>query len=565
VPRLLAVAAAALLATSTLLGQVRSVPPPRIPSPFTGPNQTSTVTGQVVDESGRPVSTVVMRLVGERAVRTLITDNRGRFAYPDVIPGEYVLIASKRGFFDGGYGKRRPHGTPLPFSLAATQSIENMRIELFRAGVITGVVLDEASEPVIGARVVASRREFVEGEWQYFEAGGDTSDDRGTYRIFGLVPGEYIVSTPTMQATLPGGARVTTRESDTLDDGFAYARQFYPVTPHFLLALPVGLGSGETRYAVDFRWMPVPARTVSGRLAGRAEDVGQQLLRLVPVDTKDMGLGAEAAITVSDEAGVFVFQRVPAGDYRLEAGPGFVLSEPALADVIEKPPATMWGRLDVQVADEDVKDLELRMLPAVSISGTIALSSAQGDAVVGGVGVSLVPTAPGLSPVTAAIVKGDRFEAPQLVPGRYFIRISALPSGRYLQAITEDGANRLDTPVDASNGDLTDVAITLTDLPTELTGTVRNARNEAAAGAALIVMPAQQATWTPHRTRLTRASTNGLFTITGLPPGDYLIVAVDDAMTEGWQDYRKLSQLRTMGTRITLRANETVTLHMRIK
>jgi hypothetical protein len=78
-------------------------------------------------------------------------------------------------------------------------------------------------------------------------------------------------------------------------------------------------------------------------------------------------------------------------------------------------------------------------------------------------------------------------------------------------------------------------------------------------------MPAQQATWTPHRTRLTRASTNGLFTITGLPPGDYLIVAVDDAMTEGWQDYRKLSQLRTMGTRITLRANETVTLHMRIK
>ena len=67
---------------------------------------------------------------------------------------------------------------------------------------------DEASEPVIGARVVASRREFVEGEWQYFEAGGDTSDDRGAYRIFGLVPGEYIVSTPTMQATLPGGGRV---------------------------------------------------------------------------------------------------------------------------------------------------------------------------------------------------------------------------------------------------------------------------------------------------------------------------------------------------------------------
>jgi hypothetical protein len=532
---------------------------------MTGPNQTSSLTGQVIDEMGRPVSTVIMRLVGERAVRTIITDTRGRFTYTDVIPGEYVLIASKRGFFDGGYGKRRPHGTPLPLSLAATQSLDNMRIELFRAGVVTGVVLDEASEPVIGARVIASRREFVEGEWQYFEAGGDTSDDRGTYRIFGLVPGEYIISTPTMQATLPGGTRLTTLQSDTLDDGFAYARQFYPVTPHFLLSLPLALGSGETRYGVDFRWAPVPARTVSGKLAGSTNDVGQQLVRLLPVDTKDMGFGAEAAITVSDEAGAFVFQRVPAGDYRLEAGPGFVLSEPAITDVIEKPPTPMWGRLDVRVLDEDVTDLEVRLLPSVSISGTISIADTQGETPVGSVGVSVVPTAPGLSPVTAAIVKDGRFEARQLVPGRYYIRINALPAGRYLQAITEDGDNRLDTPVDASNGDLNDVAITLTDLPTELSGTVRNARNEAAAGAALIVMPAQQAVWTPHRTRLTRASTNGLFNLTGLPPGDYLIVAVDDAATEGWQDYRKLTQLRTLGTRVTLRPNEVVTLHLRIK
>ena len=160
-------------------------------------------------------------------------------------------------------------------------------------------------------------------------------------------------------------------------------------------------------------------------------------------------------------------------------------------------------------------------------------------------------------------MENGRFAAPQLIPGRYYIRMTALPAGLYVHAITERGTARLDQPVDASDGDVAGVEILLTDLPTEITGTVRNARNDVAAGAAVIVMPAEEAAWTPHRTRLTRASTSGLFTLAGLPPGRYLIVAVDDAATEGWQDYRKLAQLRTLATRVEVRANETVTVRLR--
>ncbi len=549
-----------LVLTATVSAQVQSVPPPRIPVPMTGPSATSTLSGRVTDNVGRPVPQAVVRLVGERTVRTLIADGRGRFSYPDVAAGEYVLVGSKAGFFDGGFGKRRPHGRPLPFTVGPTQSIDNMLIELFRAGVITGAVFDEGNEPIVGARVVVSRREFADGEWQYLEAGGDTTDDRGMYRIHGLVPGEYIVSTPTLHATHSNGERATD-SPDTLEEGFAYARQFYPVTPHFLLALPVSLGSGETRYGVDFRWSPVPARIVSGRLSGRPEDVRQQLVRLVPVDTRDLGLGAESAITVSNDEGAFVFPRVPAGDYRLEAGPGFVLREPNLTDAIEHPPAATWGRIDVSVGEEDVKDLEVRLRPSVSISGSITLGP-RNEPARGRIGVSIVPTATGLSPVTAAMVEGGRFAAPQLIPGRYYIRVTTLPAGVYVHTITEGGAPRLDQPVDATDGDIAGVEISLTDVPTEVTGTVRNARNDVAAGAAVIVMPADQAVWTPHRTRLTRASTSGLFTLTGLPPGTYLIIAVDDAWTEGWQDYRKLAQLRTLATRLELRPNETVTVRL---
>jgi hypothetical protein len=46
--------------------------------------------------------------------------------------------------------------------------------------------------------------------------------------------------------------------------------------------------------------------------------------------------------------------------------------------------------------------------------------------------------------------------------------------------------------------------------------------------------------------------------------GEYLIVAIDDALAEGWQDSRVLAQLRTLATRIVLREAETRTLELRL-
>jgi hypothetical protein len=95
--------------------------------------------------------------------------------------GAYVLTVSKSGYYDGAYGKRRPAGSPLPFEIAATQSMADMRVELFRGCVITGSVVDEGSEPVAGVRVIAFRRDFVEGEWRYTTSGSDVTDDRGAF------------------------------------------------------------------------------------------------------------------------------------------------------------------------------------------------------------------------------------------------------------------------------------------------------------------------------------------------------------------------------------------------
>ena len=516
------------LAGVTLSSQVRTVP-----SPGQRPTLMSIVSGQVVDDSGRLIEKATVRLVSAGAIATRLTDRRGRFLYENVPAGAYVLTVSKSGYYDGAFGKRRPAGTPLPFEIAATQSLSDVRVELFRGSVITGSVVDEGSEPVAGVRVIAFRRDFVEGEWRYTTSGSGVTDDRGAFRVFGLEPGEYVVSTPTTQANTSDGEVLTATLSDIDARATAYPSVFYPAARYFPLALPLLLASGEVKYAVDFKWSPVVARTVSGRLTGSESAIANQVVRLVPFDSMGAGFGTEAAITLSAPDGSFTFLRVPAGDYRLEAGAAFT-------GQTEETVAVTWGRADVAVIDEDVTKLEVAMGGGRSIAGAVIFAaSARSSGAVARVPLTLVPAAPGLSPTSKIVIDADgTFTRTNLVPGPYYIRVGATPPGTYVQSIFGGGHDALDAPVDLTDSDLDDIEVTLTDRGTELIGTVRDGRLLQIPGAAVIVMSAHERRWTPNRTRYLRASTAGSFAITGLPPGEYLIVAVDDALAEGWQDLR---------------------------
>ena len=55
-----------------------------------------------------------------------------------------------------------------------------------------------------------------------------------------------------------------------------------------------------------------------------------------------------------------------------------------------------------------------------------------------------------------------------------------------------------------------------------------------------------------------------MFTLRGLPAGDYLVIALDDAVAEGWQDPARLAVLRNQATRITLRDAEQRALELRL-
>jgi hypothetical protein len=576
------IAAFAVLALAvTVSARQQSVPPPTtiavptLPTFPTLPTRSNgfgtrdpltAIIGQVTDSNGRPVPQAAVRLVADRVIETVLTDPKGRFAFTTIPPGEMVVTAEKYGYYAGGYGQRRATGLPLPFSLPYGRSISDMKIEVYRGSTLTGAVRDEAGEPIIGAKVLASRRQFVEGEWQYMAVAAEDSDDQGMFRIFNLLPGEYIVSVGTMPVAInqQGDKQLQDRERPTM-----FPRMYFPQAPDRTLALPVQLTAGEVRYGVNFMLPPVTTRRVTGRLFGAPDATTRQTVRLVPIDAS--WATDETARTLSENDGSFVFEDVPEGRYRIQAGNVIPkmsgASDPnALAAAIEAA-RSYCGQIELTVRDGDVRNADVDMVQAAVVSAIVEVhrDGNPNAAVLRSIPISLEPAGPGLSrAVQTNVAPGGAFAFSDLIPGSYFVRVGSLPTGWAVQSIEGDG-DAFDHPIDLKNADAK-IAIAVADHGTQLIGTVRDNRMQAASGAAVIILPAGMTpdAWQPNRIRQTRTSTSGVFTIHGLPPGNYVVVAIDEASAEGWQDERMVTRLASLGTRFTLHSLETLSLVVQI-
>jgi hypothetical protein len=108
-------------------------------------------------------------------------------------------------------------------------------------------------------------------------------------------------------------------------------------------------------------------------------------------------------------------------------------------------------------------------------------------------------------------------------------------AGFVVKSIVFDGQDYLAKPIDVSAGrDVSDVAITFTGKRAVVTGTVRTRGGQPADGAAVLVFPADRASWStlglaPVRLGLVAASSDGTFVLSTMPAGEYLIAALPKA------------------------------------
>jgi hypothetical protein len=376
--RMLALLMAALAAGSFVAeARQRSSGPPVLEAP----PGTGAISGVVTDATtGRPIEGALVSLgvtTGGSIILTLprvVTDPKGRFLFRDLAPStKYYIRAARVGYAPARFGSSGPRMPSdrlsdleimttddiVTISVAADQWVSDLQVRLWRLGTITGRVVDERGEPVVGTAVRGFSAVPVAGRRQYVGSDVVTTDDRGEYRLANLMPGRYAVSVLSVQSTVldstpeaaqkraigelsrsaggsnPGLPAVdvdgthrlaisnfTTPPPPSSTAPRAYAAQFYPGTPALSNAQLLEIGYGTSRRGVDFQLQPVPAVKVSGRVVlveGRGGDNSSMLLRLMPAGSEQLGVGSEAATTVVERDGSFTFLNVPSGEYTLLA------------------------------------------------------------------------------------------------------------------------------------------------------------------------------------------------------------------------------------------------------
>ena len=568
------------------------------------------IVGQVVDaRTGRGVPGVLVSLTGgaARSPGQLLTGSDGRFYFSGLGGGRYGITAVKTGYAPGALGRRRPGGLAQPLLLGPGERVSDATVLMWRLGAIEGRVVDEAGEPMVGVEVFALRRGVTRGRMAFSGTASAQTDDRGVYRIGGLLPGRYVAGVLPTHASLPDsllrdvqdGVRTLEPRSaatatlvisrsprarqagdvhlraaagsplpmQTSGGFFLYPSTFHPASTSPAGAMIVRVASGEEVGAVDLQLAPVPAFTVSGTLTGPEGAVEGLALRLRPADGQDELPDREPLLAFADREGAFTFLAVPPGRYVVTAA---VHTTGTFAG--GEPPLSRWAAEPVAVARGDVGNLVVTLRETLRVSGRFEFDGGQPPPrTLDRVPIIAEPLDPHdtLPPPTGEVDRSGHFVIGGLLAGRYLIKVTASPPGWMFLAASHEGRDVSTEPL-MLTGNAREVVIRFTGRWSGVSGTVRSEAGGPDPDALVVLFPTDPAAWTdygaaPRRLKSARTSNAGAFALSSVPPGDYYMLALPDAEAEGWQEPEMLQALAAAAAVVQVREGEHVTRQLRTR
>src|SRR5215207_7883962 len=286
-----------------------------------------------------------------------MTDHDGFYRIANVPPGSYDVTPAAPAFVSATTKEQRAAKTVL---VGEDEDIESINFALVRGGVITGRVTDADGRPVIQQQVFIFRSDAFEQQPQgqpqrpVFAASGVQTDDRGIYRVFGLLPGRYKVAAGRSDdAFTPsaGSPRST------------YKQVFHPDVTDQTKAPAIEVGEGTEATNIDITLgRALQTFAVTGRVVDGERGLPLSGIRLGVQRTSGQRFDLVSTFGNSNAQGDFVVEGLIPGKY------GFYLF----------PNQNSGMRLEsvtFDVVDQDVSGITVKLVKGASVSGVVTVET----------------------------------------------------------------------------------------------------------------------------------------------------------------------------------------------
>jgi protocatechuate 3,4-dioxygenase beta subunit len=541
-----------LLALIAAVSQLPS-PVPRDARTTADAAASAAISGRVTDQaSGRPIQRAIVFIHGQvkesdGRPRDAVTDADGRYEFVGLEPGEYAVIAGppelRATFLRQAFGEAGPmdvNDRPVPNLVLKGGEVRNdVHMSLARALAIEGRVTDENEEPMAEVNVQLFRSDGTE-----YPARPMSTDDRGEFRFFGLPPGRYHVC-----------ARPRSGFARPAADDLRYVRTCHLASTQKSAAADVVLTSGDAS-GIDIRLQRSKTYSLSGSIVDASG---------TPADQAFVGaIGDEESTSANavSKQGRFVLSGLAPGRYVLTASIGGPRDPGDL-----RPPTrereTAWATIDM--ANGDFSDVVLTLSKPQTVAGRVVFESSK-TRVPKGAGLVIqtnvlpnqwrfYPSRPPFSPVNDAL----SFQLTGIYHFPLIVGIGGFPDGWVLQSVRYGGADITDRPTDlAAEPRSRRIEIVLTDRVARPNVRVTNPDGTPARRVRVVLFPADSARWKVLRfAPLRDIDRDGRLKLAAVAPGEYLLVALDDADASVlYREPERIESVAPLARRVTIAEND---------
>jgi protocatechuate 3,4-dioxygenase beta subunit len=491
------------------------------------------ISGRVVDvRSGSPLPRSVVEIVDVKhglGSRTLLTDEDGRFTFNGIPESKYRLSASKRGFLTQAYEEHDNFSTAI--AVGPRLVSENLLFRLTPGAILSGAVMDEAGEPVRQAQIKLFRDQDMEGIRSTQQQGATMTDDRGVYEIADIRPGAYFLSVSAQpwyakqQHSVPGSGP----DNAVLD--VAYPTLFYPDVTDADAATPIPVKGGE-RLQADF--ILHPERAMHLRIpmteAEMRKGYGISLSHSVFGEPENLPV----ASMTSDGSGAMEIDGLLPGHYDVNVTKNVGGHQ-------------TYAHFSADVTDDSAQVSEAENKTNVAVTGNVTSPG------------SKLPPQSGMALVVMHSRRAyfapldDAGEFKLIVPpGTY--EVLGQINHHYLAAVSATGASLVGRVLTVKTGATPCLQVSVGNSYGQIDGTVMHVGNPSSAAMVLLVPDHPRENHILFRRD--QSDSDGTFTLSGILPGHYRVVAIERGWELEWASPRVLAPFLLKSTQVDVREND---------